>query len=92
MSFEDGWSAVHLEMPARIPHTEYSIERHWDLVKVVTGIEVGVSSPPDEQNAASIAFTKGLEFRLFLGHFNWRRGSRTLADRYGPCRICCGWG
>ena len=44
MSFEDGWAAVHLEMPARIPHTEYSIERHWDLIKVVTGIEVGVGA------------------------------------------------
>ena len=65
MSFEDGWSAIHLEMPARIPHTEYSIERHWNLVKVVTGIDVGVASSPEEQTTASIAFQKAWNFDFF---------------------------
>jgi len=65
MSFEDGWAAVHLEMPARIPHTEYSIERHWDLIKVVTGIEVGVDSPAEAQTAASIAFQRAWDFDFF---------------------------
>jgi hypothetical protein len=62
MSFEDGWAAVHLEMPARIPHTEYSIERHWDLIKVVTGIDVGVGSPLEVQTAAGIAFQRAWDF------------------------------
>jgi hypothetical protein len=65
MSFEDGWSAVHLEMPARIPHTEYSIERHWELIKVVTGIDVGVTSPAEVQDAASIAFQRAWNFDFF---------------------------
>ena len=65
MSFEDGWAAVHLEMPRRIPHTEYSIERHWDLIKVVTGIDVGVTSPPEAKTAASIAFQQTWDFDFF---------------------------
>lgn len=65
MSFEDGWSAIHLEMPARIPHTEYSIERHWELIKAVTGIDVGVTSSDEEQTTASIAFQKAWNFDFF---------------------------
>ena len=38
MSYEDGWAAINLEMPKRVPRTEYSVERHWDLIKVVTGM------------------------------------------------------
>ena len=40
MSFKDGWSAINLEMPARVPHTEYSVESHWGVVKAVTGLDV----------------------------------------------------
>jgi hypothetical protein len=65
MSFEDGWAALQLEMPKRIPHTEYSIESHWDLIKVVTGRDVGVSSLPQAQQAASIAFQKAWNFDFF---------------------------
>ena len=46
MSYEDGWAAINLEAPARIPRTEYSADNHWELVKAVTGIEVGVESAP----------------------------------------------
>lgn len=62
MSFQDGWSAIHLEMPPRIPHTEYSVESHWELVKLVTGINIGPHSLPDEQMRASFAFMKAWNF------------------------------
>jgi hypothetical protein len=65
MSFEDGWAAIHLEMPGRIPHTEYSIESHWELVRAVTGLEVGVSSSPQVQQSAGIAFQKAWNFDFF---------------------------
>jgi hypothetical protein len=65
MSFEDGWAAIHLEMPERIPHTEYSIESHWDLIRVVTGLNVGVSSPEAVRKAAGIAFQKAWNFDFF---------------------------
>jgi hypothetical protein len=58
MSFADGWSAIQLEMPPRVPHTEYSVDSHWDVVRAITGIEVGPQSTPDEQKKASLAFMK----------------------------------
>ncbi len=62
MSFEDGWAAIHLEMPRRVPHTEYSVEGHWEVVKAVTGIEVTPQSPPEEQAKASRALVKTWNF------------------------------
>lgn len=55
MSYEDGWAAINLEMPARVPHTEYSVESHWSVIRAVTGIEVGPYSPPEAQHRASLA-------------------------------------
>ena len=62
MTYEDSWAAINLEMPARIPRTEYSAEMHWDLIKAVTGLEVGVDSPEDVQSEASIAFMKAWNY------------------------------
>ena len=62
MSFSDGWAAIHLEMPPRVPHTEYSIERHWDLVSRVTGYKVDAHSPPDLQTRASFALMNAWNF------------------------------
>ena len=59
MSYEDGWAALNLEMPQRIPRTEYSVEMHWDLIKAVTGIDVGVESSPEVQ-------ARGARVRLLL--------------------------
>jgi len=45
MSFIDGWAAMNLEMPARVPRTEYSLaEYHWPLVRKVTGLDVTCES------------------------------------------------
>lgn len=62
MSFADGWAAINLEMPARVPHTEYSVDSHWDVVRAVTGIEVGPESAPEAQSNASFAFMKAMNF------------------------------
>jgi len=56
LSFTDGWAAINLEMPGRVPRTEYSAESHWDLIKAVTGIDVGVESPGEVKTAAARAF------------------------------------
>lgn len=37
MSCEDGWAAINLEMPPRVPRTEYSLEGHWGVLRAVTG-------------------------------------------------------
>lgn len=57
MSFADGWAAIHLEKPARVPRTEYSAEGHWALVSAVTGLEVDEHSSPEARAQASAAFT-----------------------------------
>ena len=72
MSYEDGWAAINLEMPRRIPRTEYSAEMYWDLIKAVTGKEVGVDSPEEVQQQASVAFMRAWGFDFF-----WS----TLIDR-----------
>jgi hypothetical protein len=71
MSYQDGWAALHLEKPARIPRTEMSADFHWDLVRAVTGIEVGPFSPPSAQQAAGLAFMRAWNYDLY-----WR----TLID------------
>jgi hypothetical protein len=65
MSYEDGWAAMNLEMPKRIPRTEYSADMHWELIKAVTGIEVGVHSPPEVQRQASLALMKAWNYDFF---------------------------
>ncbi len=62
MSLQDGWAALNLEMPKRVPRTEYSVDQHWELVKVVTGRDVSVHSPDAEKRQASEAFAKAWNF------------------------------
>ena len=33
MSYQDGMAALNLEMPSRVPRTEYSAVQHWELEK-----------------------------------------------------------
>lgn len=56
MSFQDGWSAINLQMPKRVPRTEYSVDGHWELVTKVTGIPVTVESPDAIKKQAQSAF------------------------------------
>jgi hypothetical protein len=65
MTYQDGWAAINLKMPARIPRTEYSAGIHWDLIKTVTGIDVGVDSPPEVQAQASVAFMRAWNYDFF---------------------------
>jgi hypothetical protein len=58
MSYSDGWAAINLEMPDRVPRTEYSAEFHWDLIKKVTGIDVNAFSAKEIQNKAASQFIK----------------------------------
>jgi hypothetical protein len=62
MSFEDGWAAINLDMPPRIPRTEYSAEMHWPLIQAVTGLEVGINSPPEIQVRAGAAFMRAWNY------------------------------
>jgi hypothetical protein len=65
MSYQDGWAAINLDMPKRIPRTEYSAEGHWPLIRAVTGIEVGVESPDEVKTRARTAFMRAWEYDFF---------------------------
>jgi len=67
MSYEDGWAAVNLEMPPRIPRTEFDAECHWELVKAVTGIDVAVESPEEVKRKARLAFIRAWDYDLLFG-------------------------
>lgn len=58
MSWKDGMAAINLEMPDRIPRTEYSLEFHWDVVNRVLGSHISSGSSQREKAAASAAFMK----------------------------------
>jgi hypothetical protein len=65
MSYEDGWAALNLEMPKRIPRTEYSLEMHWDLISAVTGIDVKIESPEMIKQQAAKALMKAWNYDFF---------------------------
>lgn len=64
MSYEDGWSAINLEMPPKVPRTEYSAEMHWELLKAVTGIDVVQNSTEQTKLKAQQAFRKAWNYGL----------------------------
>jgi Uroporphyrinogen-III decarboxylase len=83
MSFADGMSAINLEMPGRIPRTEYSADTNWPLVGAVTGINVTQDSPEKIRRQASQDFMKRWNYDFvwktlvhgeFLGDFRTRMG------------------
>ncbi len=65
MSYEDGWAALNLEKPARIPRTEYSAEMHWDLLRAVTGVDVGVDSSAAVKEKSACAFRQAWNYDFF---------------------------
>jgi len=67
MSRDDGWAALHLEMPPRVPRTEYSAHRHWGLIAAVTGLQVDADSPGDVQQRASSEFIRRWNYDMMWG-------------------------
>ena len=62
MSYDDGWAAINLEAPPRVPRTEYSVTGHWDLIRAVTGIEVDQRSPAAERARAGLELERAWKF------------------------------
>jgi len=63
MSFEHGMAALNLEMPPRVPRTEYSADGyHYDLMKAVTGIDVHNNSDEVVKGQASKEFRKAWNY------------------------------
>ena len=53
MSYERGWQALNLQMPDRIPHTEYVSNPAW--VKRLTGLDL---DDPAEAAEARVAIVR----------------------------------
>jgi hypothetical protein len=99
MSFQDGWDALNLRMPARIPRTEYSAESHWDLIAAVTGIAATAESPAPLRDRARRAFYEAWHYDFFwstlvhgqpievkrtrMGHAEYAAGGADRDDRVG---------
>lgn len=62
MSKSDGMKALNLEMPERVPRTEYSVLGHPELVSRVTGIPVTSESDAETWKKAQQAFLKAWQF------------------------------
>jgi hypothetical protein len=78
MSRADGWAAINLEMPDRVPRTEYSAEGHWALVSKVTGIPVTSGSSEAERRIASAAFKKAWSYDFI---WNIRIHNQIFGDK-----------
>lgn len=62
MSFKDGWAAINLEMPGRVPRTEYSVTEHWEVVKAVTGLDIQPDSPAELKHQGALALMAAWNF------------------------------
>ena len=92
MSYEDGWAALNLEAPARIPHTEMSAEwYHWPLVAAVTGIDVDIDSPVEKREKACAAFVAAWDYDVHMTFYfplaayggNWTYMGHAEYAQYG---------
>jgi uroporphyrinogen-III decarboxylase len=64
MSREAGWAAINLEMPGRVPRTEYSAEFHLGLVNAVTGSKLTPGSGDIEKRHGAEAFVKAWDYGM----------------------------
>ncbi|MFO7870348.1 MAG: uroporphyrinogen decarboxylase family protein [Kiritimatiellia bacterium] len=90
MSYEDGWAALNLEMPPRVPRTEYSAHGHWDLVNAVTGSNVTPESPPEEHAGASRAFVEAWNYDYMWSTFISRREFKGYCTDMGHAEYASG--
>lgn len=59
MSYTDGWAAINLEMPSRVPRTEYSIDHyHTAALRHVSGLPLTANSPAEMRKEASKIFRR----------------------------------
>ena len=100
MAYKDAMDAINLKMPVKVPRTEASASRHWELVERVTGIPVNHESDEHTQTRASMAFEKAWDFgfawavsthRHIFGNFRTRMGHAVYASGgvdYDPVMYC----
>ena len=84
MSYDTGWAALNLQMPDRIPRTEYSLaEYHFPLIERITGLKVSDQSTGSEKLAARRAMREAWTFDL-----SWN--TCIYSTEFGDCRTKMG--
>jgi len=83
MSYEDGWAAIHLEMPARVPRTEYSVLGHSKLLEAVTGMALGPDTPPEVMAEARQRFLVAWNLDFFWSTLIHRQDLGDAITRMG---------
>jgi hypothetical protein len=97
VGYSDAWNALALDMPEKIPRTEYSVTEHWPLIEAVTGIKVDHHSSFEEKLAAGKALMEAWDFGLVwsvlvvnqyfkgpltdMGHAEWAVGGVDFNDK-----------
>lgn len=92
MSYEDGWAALNLQMPPRVPRTEYSAHEHWGLVSAVTGMAVGPDSPSPLRRQASQAFIQAWHYDFWWSILIHRKEFGDLCTDMGHAEYAAGGG
>jgi len=90
MSYIDGLHALKLQMPARVPRTEYSAESHWELLTAVTGIAVSEDSPADVKARARRAFFKAWNYDFFWSVLVHHQPLEKMHTRMGHAEYAAG--
>ena len=90
MSYEDGLAAINLQMPPRVPRTEYSVHGHWELLKTVTGIDVDENSPQQVKERAQNAFFQAWNFDFFWNTLIGRSEFAELCTNMGHAEYAAG--
>lgn len=65
MSYSDGYAAIALESPARIPRTEYSLSYHYDLLSLIGGTKINADTPRQTRMKAVQDLYKAWNFDFF---------------------------
>ena len=80
MGYEDAVAAFNLEMPDKIPRTEYGATENWPLMSAVTGMEVHSSSAFEDKLKVARAFMQAWDYGLvwnILVHYQYLQGRVT---------------
>jgi len=92
MSLQDGLAALNLDMPRRVPRTEYSVTGHWELLRAVTGIGVTNRSSDEVKLAAGQAFMMAWDFDMLWCTLIGGSEFKELRTRMGHCVYADGGG
>ena len=90
MGFDAGWAAINMEMPDRVPRTEYSVMGHWELISKVTGTDVTEESEEDVKLDAQRAFFRAWDFAFIWSTFAHKQFMKGRTTRMGHAVYAAG--